>query len=271
MTVRGNATDDRLASGGRNRSQQYRPLNLAVLMAAAAALSACGTATSSAEHSESVSTTMRTSTGMLSIDVEAGSLHFVPGPSGLLSLRGTVTYRGGRPPGISWQGAGRSVSLRSVCHSRDGDCGYSYVVSVPVSTTVVADVYAGDIWAKGLAGTLQLRALAGDVTLTDLSGPLYVTGGSGNITAVGLRSASSNVEEGEGNVSLRFAAAPSHLVAKTGTGDVGVIVPPSFSYHVLTSDQLGNVASGISDDVSSPRVISLSVGTGNIDLNQFQG
>ncbi len=58
---------------------------------------------------------------------------------------------------------------------------------------------------------------------------------------------------------------------KASTGDVGVMVPRSFSYHVSTSDELGSVSSGITDDPSSPRVVSLSVGTGNVFLNQFGG
>ena len=253
------------------RRQRYLSLPVAVMVSAAAALSACGAGTSSAHHSESVRTAVRTSASVFSVDLDAGSLHLVRGPSGLLSLRGTASYRGGRAPTISWQGTGGSMFLHPVCHSRDGDCGYNFIISVPVSTTVVAGVDAGDIWARGLAGTLQLDALAGDVTLTGLSGSLRVTGGSGNITAAGLRSAASDFAEGAGNVTLGFTAAPRHLAAKVGSGNVGVTVPPSFSYHVLTSDESGDVVSGITDDPSSPRVISLSVGTGNIFLNHLQG
>jgi DUF4097 and DUF4098 domain-containing protein YvlB len=135
----------------------------------------------------------------------------------------------------------------------------------------VADVTAGDIWAKGLAGPLGLNTTAGNVTLAGLSGALHVITGSGNVTAVDLRSATTNVEEGTGNVALRFSAAPVSLVAKASTGNVGVTVPPSFSYHVSTSDRLGDISSGITDDPSSPREISLSVGTGNLFLNQFSG
>ena len=271
MAISGNAPGEPLALPRIYRKQRRLSLSVAFLIAAAGSLSGCGAATSSAHRTESVHMAIRTSAGVFSVNVEAGSLRLIPGRSGLLSLRGTVTYRGGLPPSISWQGSGGNVLLRSMCHSRDGECGYNYVISVPAATTVVADVIAGNVRATGLEGTLRLTAAAGNVTLDGVSGALHVTGGSGNITAAGLRSASSDVKEGAGNVTLGFTAAPSHLVVKAGAGNVSVVVPRSFNYHVLTSDQLGNVSSGITDDPSSARVISLSVGTGNISLDDVEG
>ena len=271
MAIIGNALGERLVPRRIYRRQQRLSLSVVFLIAAAGTLSGCGAATSSAHHTESVHTTTRTSAGVFNVNVEAGSLHVIPGRSGLLSLRGTITYRGSRPPSISWQGDAGNVLLRSICHSRDGDCGYNYVISVPAATTVVADVIAGDLWARGLTGTLRLNAAAGNVTLDSVSGALHLTGGSGNITAAGLRSASSDIRKGAGNVTLGFTAAPSHLVVKAATGNVSVVVPRSFNYHVLTSDQLGDVSSGIPDDPSSAREISLSVGTGNIFLNEVEG
>ena len=271
MAIRESAVGERLAPRTGYSSRHLSSLPMAVLVATAAALSGCAIAASSARHSENVHTAITTSTSALIVDVGAGSLHLVPGPSGSISLRGTVTYRGDRSPDISWQRGTGGVFLRSVCQSRDGDCGYNYVISVPVSTTIVAVVDAGDIWAKGLVGRMQLNAPAGNVTLSGLSGPLHVTGGSGNIAAAGLQSAGSDFSEGAGNVTLEFAAAPRHLVANAATGNVGVTVPTSFSYHVVTHDQMGNVFSSVSDHASSSRVISLSVGTGNIFLNQPQG
>jgi hypothetical protein len=192
-----------------------------------AAVSGCGAHMSSTIHSESVHMAVTDSSGVFSVRVDAGDVHLVAGPSERVSLKGTVTYRGGRPPSILWEHAGNKISLRSICHSRHGDCGYNYTILVPASMTVLADDTAGDIWAKGLAGSLGLNTTAGNVT-------------------------------------LGFTSAPIHLVVKASIGNVGVTVPASFSYHMSTSDQLGDVSSGLADDPSSPRAISLSVGTGNI-------
>jgi len=268
---RGSPLGERFAPQRPGRGRHRLSLPVVLVTAGAAALSGCGTATSSANHSETVSTATRTTTRAFSVTVEAGSLRLIPGPAGLVSMRGTVAYRGGQPPSISWQSSGGKVLLSSVCHSRGGDCDYSYTISVPVSTMVHANVMAGDIWASGLAGTLDLNAPAGNVTLAEVSGPVRVTGGSGNVTGAGLRSSNSDVELGTGNVTLGFTAAPSRLAAGTGTGNVAVMVPPAFRYHVVTSDQLGNVSLGIADDPSSPRVVSLSVGTGNLFLNESGG
>lgn len=162
------------------------------------------------------------------------------------------------------------VWLHSVCGSRDGDCRYDYTIFVPMSTVFANDA-AGDIWAKGLAGSLGVNAAAGNTTLAGISGPLRVTTGAGNVVAAGLRSATTDVEEGNGNVTLGFTAAPVDLTVRASTGNVSIVVPRSFSYRVSTSDQLGEVSSSIADDPSSPRVISLSVGTGNVFGNQFSG
>ncbi len=256
---------------GHGPGRRHSCVPLVALLVAASALSGCGATTSNAHDTEHLRTSVMTTSGEFTVSIDAGTLHLIPGPSERVSLHGIATYRGGRPPSVFWQDSGKQVSLRSVCLSRGGDCGYNYTISLPVPITVVADVAAGDISAKGLAGPLRLSATAGNVTLASVSGALDVTTGSGDVTGAGLRSRSTNIWEGTGNVTLGFTAAPWQLVVKASTGDVGVTVPRSFSYHVSTSDELGDVSSGITDDPSSPRVVSLSVGTGNVFLNQFGG
>ena len=85
-----------------------------------------------------------------------------------------------------------------------------------------------------------------------------------------MRERSTDVTEGAGNIYLEFTRDPSSLFVKDSTGNVDVAVPGSGHYHVLTSDSLGNVSSNVSsaiqDDPSSPEIISLSVGTGNVWL-----
>jgi Toastrack DUF4097 len=266
------ATSNRRSGRPRAPGDQKRVrILLMALLLGVVALSGCGAGLSSANHSKGVHMFVTMRSGVFSVTVDAGSLHLISGPSGRVSLRGAVTYRGGRTPRISWEHTGNEVWLHSVCGSRDGDCRYDYTIFVPMSTTVFANDAAGDIWAKGLAGSLGVNAAAGNVTLAGISGPLRVTIGAGNVVAAGLRSATTDVEEGTGNVTLGFTAAPVDLTVRASTGNVSVVVPRSFSYRVSTSDQLGEVSSSVADDPSSSRAMSLSVGTGNIFVNQFSG
>jgi Putative adhesin len=258
--------------GQRANGRKKRLLSpAAAMLTAAVAMSGCGAGTSSSSrHTESVHTSVATGTPAFTIGVSAGGLHLVPGPIGRVSLEGTVTYRGRRAPSLSWQDNGKMLSLRSVCHSQDGDCGYNYTLSVPVPMRIVAGVSAGDILARGLAGSLRLSTTAGDVTLSALSGALEVTSGAGDVTAADLRASSTDIDEGTGDVALNFTATPSHLLIKDSTGDVDVVVPDSSHYHVSMSDHLGKVSDGVTDDPSSPRVISVSVGIGDVSLEYME-
>jgi hypothetical protein len=257
------------AAGRRTRGHKKPPWSVAVAatLMVTAALSGCGAGTSgSSRQTEHLGASVITKAPTFTVSVSAGELHLVPGRSGRVSLKGTATYRGGRPPSLSWEDNGKQLSLRSVCHSRNGDCGYDYTLYVPVSTKVVAGVTAGDISASGLSGPLQLNATAGNVTLTGLSGHLEVNSLAGNVTAADLSPAWADVEEGTGNVALRFTAPPSYVHVKAFTGNIDVVVPRPSGYHVSTSDHLGNVSVGIVDNRASTRVMTLSVETGNISV-----
>ena len=108
------------------------------------------------------------------VAIPDGRLDFVPGSPGQVSLQGTVTYRGDRAPTLLWQEGTAGLSLLSICHSVNKDCGYDYTFAVPLSMAVTATNTAGDLSVRGLTGSAQLVALAGDVTLADLSGTINV-------------------------------------------------------------------------------------------------
>jgi hypothetical protein len=242
-------------------------LLVAASLLAAVTLSSCGASTSNAQHSESVHESVKTDAALLAVTISAGNIHLVPGPAGHVTLQGTVTYRGDRRPSLWWEKSSTRLALHSVCRSEDQSCGYNYTFALPASTRVAASTNAGDMSAEGLTGPLKLGSAAGNVTLDHLSGATNVTDAAGNVTATHLREGSTDISEGGGNVYAEFTAAPSRVFIKDSTGNVDVLVPGSCRYHVSTTDTLGNVVTSIQDDPTSHRVISLSVGTGNVSLN----
>jgi DUF4097 and DUF4098 domain-containing protein YvlB len=155
-----------------------------------------------------------------------------------------------------------------VCPSPQADCGYNYTLTVPAPMSVTASNTAGDISATNLDGPTQFTALAGNISLTGLSGPLQVTDEAGNVMATTLRSGASDITAGAGNVSVTFTAAPSQVSVHDSTGNIIAAVPTSASYHVVISVQYGLSSSRVADDPTSPRVIALSVGMGNVSLHQ---
>jgi len=108
------------------------------------------------------------------------------------------------------------------------------------------------------------------ILLAGLSGPLKVTDEAGNVVAGDLRSGATDVTERTGNVSLTFLTAPAQVSVRNSTGNITAAVPTSASYHVVISVRYGLSASRVGDDPTSPRVISLSVGMGNVSLDQAQ-
>ena len=234
----------------------------------AGALAGCGATTASSQKTERVRTQISSEADSFTVAITAGRLNLVVGPPRTVSVRGTVTYRGDTPPTVTWEQSQTALSLQSVCPSPEADCGYNYTLTVPATMSVTVSDTAGDISATNLGAPTQLTATAGNISLAGLSGPLRVTGDAGNVVARNLRSGTTDVTERTGNVSLAFMAAPSQVSVRDSTGNVTVAVPTSASYHVVISVQYGLTASRVTDDLTSPRVIALSVGMGNVHLDQ---
>lgn len=239
---------------------------LSAALPAAACSSGSPVSPSAGQKVQHVDRAVRTEATAFTVAIPAGQLQLIAGPPGLVSLRGTVTYRGGQAPTLAWPDDITGLSLVSTCHSSQGGCGYNYTLAVPPAMAVTASNGAGNVSAGELAGTLRLTVGAGQVTLTRLSGTLSVTDSAGNVTATAMTSAITDVTVKAGNVSLQYDAAPQRLTVRDSTGNVTASVPRTASYHVDVSARTGVVSNRVPDDPTSQRTISLSVGAGNASL-----
>jgi len=113
---------------------------------------------------------------------------------------------------------------------------------------------------------LTARVGTGSVDVDGLSGPLFLTCNAGSIDGRALASDQATVEVDVGDVGLRFRQRPTDLAATVATGNVTITVP-SGAYDLRLEADRGSIDTrGVSADPAASEVISVSVGTGNIDI-----
>ncbi|MET7418700.1 hypothetical protein [Dactylosporangium sp. NPDC005555] len=112
----------------------------------------------------------------------------------------------------------------------------------------------------------EITVDTGKLTLRDLSGDTTVSVDTGDVTGSGLRGASYRVVVDTGRVELRHTTSPTDLVADVDTGEVDVRVPGDASYAIRSDRGLSDV--GVTRDPSSPRTITVNVGTGHAVVHQ---
>jgi DUF4097 and DUF4098 domain-containing protein YvlB len=149
-----------------------------------------------------------------------------------------------------------------------GECHSRVVLRVPTGTTVRVDSGSGDIVARDLAGGGDLETSSGDVVVDGASGDLTLESGSGDIVARELRSEQVRADTGSGDVDLRFTAPPRGAEAKTGSGDVRILVPPGVEqYDVDTETGSGETDSGVTDYDGSGRNLRAETGSGDVTVD----
>ena len=129
------------------------------------------------------------------------------------------------------------------------NCGVSYTVTVPPGTVVQVTSGTGDAVVDGTSGTITVNTGTGDISLRDVS------------------AARVSAETGTGTIRLAFVAAPTDVVAHSGTGDIDITVPNDGSdYRVMTDSGVGDVTDSLRHNDSSTRSIRAETGTGDVRL-----
>ena len=238
---------------------------VAVTLTTSLSLTACSLTPS--QTVQEVNKSVTTDASSFTVAIRAGRLVVVAGVPGMVSLRGTVTYKGAQAPMLLWQSSGTSLALRSVCHSVHNDCSYEYTLALPSVMGIAASNAAGDVSVADLNGPVQVSASAGNVSLAGLSGRVTLTDNAGNVTAQAIKGDVADVTIGAGNATLGYVTPPSHLFVQDSTGNIAATVPNSSSYHVVTNIRTGSSLNDVPDDPSSLNTISLSVEVGNVSLH----
>jgi hypothetical protein len=166
----------------------------------------------------------------LTINADSADVTVVPSATGGLEVdRKARVPHGQRMSAPSLRGD--LLSLPANCHSGVLGwlwfCSVHYTVHVPSGLQLDVRAGSGDLEAMNLKGTeLRMHTGSGDVRFTNVDVP-EITGdtGSGDVTAKGLVSASTVLRTGSGDVDLTYAADPTTVQARTGSGDLTIQVP----------------------------------------------
>lgn len=207
----------------------------------------------------------------LQLDTGPGDVSIVQGARGTpVRVTARIT-RSFRAPQRSDRAEGGVLRLASNCDTwLGGPCGVDYDVTVPPGTRVVADVGSGDVRIAGLqtSSPIVVRGGSGDLDVRDVSAPeVDLRVGSGNIEGDLRRSPLVTVEAGSGDLALALRETPERLRASAGSGDIELTVPAA-SYRIDADTGSGDLTTddALARDDRSPRLLSVSTGSGDVDL-----
>lgn len=151
-----------------------------------------------------------------------------------------------------------------------GSSTVNLLISVPLNTSLAADVTAGDVQIDGITGRLEITGGAGNVTLQDVAladgSRLHVA--TGSVTARGeiAVNAAIDITVSTGDVTLHLpASTASRLDARTNFGAIHIdgwrLQPTSINQvGAVVNDSLGPQAAG---------TIRIRVDTGDITVSQL--
>jgi lia operon protein LiaG len=150
-----------------------------------------------------------------------------------------------------------------------------------VSGELRVDVAAADVTAERTKGSLLIDTGSGDVALKDADGDVDIDTGSGDVRVSGVRGGVLKLDTGSGDVTADHVEV-SHLDANTGSGDVDVTAVKAPEIKLETGSgavELGLLSSveSLSIDTGSGDVtlslpptfsatVDLDTGSGDIDL-----
>jgi hypothetical protein len=215
------------------------------------------------------------------IVVEPGSGEVVvrTAPVSNVQVKRVVRYRGDEP-GATYRIEGTTLIVDTDCGRR---CSVSYDISAPEGVAVRgsngsgdmtltgvsrADVSvgSGSILVTGATGTVRAQTGSGDVTVTDAAGAVSMRTGSGTVVGRGL-GGDVTAQTGSGDITLALST-PHSVWAQASSGSVDLSVPAG-SYRVKSDTGSGDRDIGVSDDPSSPIVLELRTGSGDISVAQL--
>jgi hypothetical protein len=169
---------------------------------------------------------------------------------------------------VQVSGDARDLRFEDSCDSDpvlDAPCDVSFVLEVPMSTSVRIAAETGDIHAESLEGSADIRVGTGDVNVTGVDGTVDVVADTGDARVAGA-SHTIGVRTGTGDVRVS-ATEPGTITTRTDTGDIHVAVP-NLTYAVTTNVGTGDENVDVRPDDASPRRISATTGTGDVHVEQ---
>ena len=208
---------------------------------------------------------------LVQFNSNVGDLTVLAGEPGAVTVERRLTSTSRNRPTIEEALRGKTLQITGRCPSNGwklglgSNCRIHYVLLVPPDITLEVRTDAGDVRVKDLTGEVRITVAAGDVTAEHLSGPLQVHSDSGEISGIGLRTATTDVEASAGDIDLSFAQKPATVSVVADAGDV-VIDLPSGAYRLSTDADAGEQQIDVPNDPEAMSTVSARTSAGDITV-----
>jgi hypothetical protein len=265
-----------------------------------AAWSGYGILAAAGRSSYTVTSSTPVSGRQLAMNVDGGDATVQGGAAaGSVRVSGTVGYDLTRPdirPDVNATRGPDGTSVGFSCPP--ANCQLEAAASVPSSTAVSVTGNGGNVSVSGITAPVTASTNGGNVTLNAVTGSLDLTTAGGSVmgTAVTAQDATVNTDpgfsSGGGDVDLMLTTVPKNLEINSAGGNVTIELPPgSARYHLELNGGCGPggpggpggavpsaagsepaswcgvVSTSVPDDPSSPNVIVVSSGGGQITIS----
>ncbi|QXJ26649.1 DUF4097 family beta strand repeat protein [Actinomadura graeca] len=190
------------------------------------------------------------------VDVGSGGVT-VRGGADRTALHRKIRYRDDRPDGPTHR-IENGVLVLGGCGSR---CSVSYTVDVPAGLPVSGSTSSGRIELTRV-GKVDVRTSSGSIHLDGVNGTVSARTSDGRIQGSGLRGGRVDAQTSNGEIDLTLAT-PQDIRAKSGDGDVTVIVPAA-PYRVTARTGDGGKNLKIANDPAGRFLIDLTTSNGDI-------
>jgi Putative adhesin len=244
---------------------------LTIIAAAATALAGCGGVGARLTFDD----TVKAKVTRIVMAGGSGDVIVKTAPVGETQIR-RIVHRSS-DPGESYRLDGDVLHIDTDCGR---SCSVSYEITAPAGVVVQGALTSGDLSLTGI-DSADVTLTSGNVTVRDAAGAVRVKSTSGDVDVLGAKGAT--VESSSGNVRAMnvggavtvkatsgdvdvklTVAAP--VTARTGSGNVDVIVPPG-SYQVRTDTGSGDATvTGVTNDPSSRNVLDVHTGSGDVSV-----
>jgi len=192
-----------------------------------------------------------------------------PGATGV-SVERRLRWNGAAPDiHEDWQGDTLTISVDCPSQTLGRECTVDYLVEVPESVAVEAEVSSGDITLDGTSRPATLHTSSGDVRVRHFDGAsLDARSTSGDVILDSLAAQTLTAEATSGDIRASFAAAPTTVDAVATSGDVTVAVPrSSMTYKVRMDTTSGDASSDIGNNDAGTGSISVRATSGDVRIS----
>lgn len=145
------------------------------------------------------------------------------------------------------------------------DCSVLYTIRVPEGVQVTARSGSGDVTVTEIEGAVSVETGSGTVFLNTVKGLITVETGSGDIVGTRLEAATATFEAGSGNIDVAFENIIASLFVETGSGNVTAQLAGG-PYNLDAATGSGSTDFKIDDDDTSPNVVTLKTGSGDLTV-----